>query len=89
MGHSLFNRFFFFFPFHYCAQERVAKDLVELRNKSVFAFFMFNSLFVLIVFLLQLNKDKIHIDWPFGIKTNITFIEETSEVWIRNIYYLL
>lgn len=41
---------------------------------------MFNSLFVLIVFLLQLNKDKIHIDWPLGIKTNITYIEETSEV---------
>lgn len=61
-------------------QARVAQDLLELRNKSVFAFFMFNSLFVLIVFLLQLNKDKLHIEWPFGIKTNITFIEETSEV---------
>lgn len=61
-------------------QDRVAQDLLDLRNKSVFAFFMFNSLFVLIVFLLQLNKDKLHIEWPFGIKTNITYIEETSEV---------
>lgn len=61
-------------------QERVAKDLIELRNKSVFAFFMFNALFVLIVFLMQLNKEKIHINWPFGIRTNITFNEETGEV---------
>lgn len=61
-------------------QARIAADLIELRNKSVFAFFMFNALFVLVVFLLQLNKDQIHIDWPLGIRTNITYIEETSEV---------
>lgn len=41
---------------------------------------MFNALFVLIVFLLQLNKDQLHVDWPLGVKTNITYIEETSEV---------
>lgn len=41
---------------------------------------MFNALFVLIVFLLQLNKDKLHILWPLGARVNITFIEETSEV---------
>lgn len=68
----------FFFP--YPRQARIASDLIELRNKSVFAFFMFNALFVLIVFLLQLNKDQLHVIWPFGVKTNITFIEETSEV---------
>jgi len=61
-------------------QARIAKDLVELRNKSVFAFFMFNALFILIVFLLQLNKDNLHVDWPFGVKTNITHNEETGEV---------
>lgn len=61
-------------------QERIAADLKELRNKSVFAFFMFNALFVLIVFLLQLNKDKIHVNWPLGIKTNITYDEITQEV---------
>lgn len=42
---------------------------------------MANALFVLIVFLLQLNKDKLHIVWPLGVKTNITYIEETSEVY--------
>lgn len=57
--------------------------MIELRNKSVFAFFMFNALFVLIVFLMQLNKDKIHINWPFGVHTNITFNEETAEVGIQ------
>ena len=41
---------------------------------------MFNALFVLIVFLLQLNKDQLHVVWPLGVKTNITYVEETSEV---------
>ncbi|KAL6424092.1 hypothetical protein ACFW04_009762 [Cataglyphis niger] len=59
---------------------RIAADLIELRNKSVFAFLMFNALFVLIVFLLQLNKDQLHVIWPLGVKTNITYVEETSEV---------
>jgi len=61
-------------------QARIAADLIELRNKSVFAFLMFNALFVLIVFLLQLNKDQLHVIWPLGVKTNITYVEETSEV---------
>jgi len=61
-------------------QARIAGDLIELRNKSVFAFLMFNALFVLIVFLLQLNKDQLHVVWPLGVKTNITYVEETSEV---------
>ena len=61
-------------------QARIASDLIELRNKSVFFFIMFNALFILIVFLLQLNKGALHVDWPLGVKTNITYIEETSEV---------
>ncbi|BES88625.1 chitin synthase [Nesidiocoris tenuis] len=70
-------------------EARIAADLKELRNKSVFAFFMMNALFVLIVFLLQLNKDSIHVQWPFGVKTNITYIEETSEVLISKEYLQL
>lgn len=61
-------------------QARIAADLKELRNSSVFAFFMINALFVLIVFLLQLNKDNIHVKWPLGVKTNITYDETTQEV---------
>ncbi|NP_001034491.1 chitin synthase 1 [Tribolium castaneum] len=68
---------------------RIAKELIELRNKSVFAFFMFNALFVLVVFLLQLNKDQIHVKWPLGVRTNITYIEETSEVHISKEYLQL
>lgn len=51
-----------------------------MRDSSVFAFFMINALFVLIVFLLQLNKDNIHVKWPFGVRTNITYDESTQEV---------
>ncbi|XP_050306093.1 chitin synthase chs-2 isoform X2 [Anthonomus grandis grandis] len=52
---------------------RIASDLKELRDQSVFAFFMLNALFVLIVFLLTLKKDYLHIKWPFGVKANITY----------------
>lgn len=62
------------------SQARIASDLKELRNSSVFAFFMVNALFVLIVFLLQLNKDNLHVKWPLGVKTNITYDETTQEV---------
>ena len=47
---------------------------------------MFNALFILIVFLLQLNKGALHVDWPLGVKTNITYIEETSEVCCVRFY---
>lgn len=47
----------------------------ELRDMAVFYFAMFNALFVLIVFMLTLNKDILHINWPFGVKLNITFNE--------------
>nr|AKR54211.1 chitin synthase 1 variant b [Helicoverpa armigera] len=70
-------------------QARIAADLLELRNKSVFAFVMFNALFILIVFLLQLSKDQLHVIWPLGIKTNITYIEETGEVLISEEYLQL
>jgi chitin synthase len=45
---------------------------------SIFYFAMFNALFVLIVFMLTLNKDTLHIDWPFGIKENITITEDNQ-----------
>ena len=67
-------------------QARVAEDLKELRNRMVFAFFMLNALFILVVFLLQLNKDILHVDWPFGVKENITFVPETNEIKIEKEY---
>ncbi|XP_014204049.1 uncharacterized protein LOC106636227 [Copidosoma floridanum] len=68
---------------------RIAKDLKDLRDQSVFGFFMLNALFVLIVFLLQLNKDQLHVRWPFGIKTNITYDEASQEVQITKEYLQL
>ncbi|KAK8746557.1 hypothetical protein OTU49_017078, partial [Cherax quadricarinatus] len=70
-------------------QKQAEIELKELRNKSFFGFFMLNALFVLIVFLLQLNKDELHIDWPLGIKENITVIPETQEVLISQEYLQL
>lgn len=67
---------FFLFSLINDQQARIAGDLIELRNKSVYAFFMFNTLFVLIVFLLQLNKDQLHVVWPLGVKENITMKED-------------
>ncbi|GAB6026597.1 hypothetical protein CHUAL_013009 [Chamberlinius hualienensis] len=67
-------------------QTRITIDLKELRNKAVFAFFMFNALFILIVFLLQLNKDNLYINWPLGAKTNITWNDETKTITIVKEY---
>ena len=57
-------------------QDAIAAGLKELRNKMVFFFSVFNALFVLIVFMLTLHKDTLHIDWPFGVKENITYTED-------------
>jgi len=48
------------------------KKLKELRDLAVVAFFMVNALFVLIIFLLQLNSDILHIEWPLGVKEGPT-----------------
>ena len=61
-------------------QARIANDLKELRNKSVFMYFIFNALFILIVFLLQLNKYHLHVDWPLGVKLNVTIINGQPKV---------
>ena len=61
-------------------QKKIENQLKELRNIAVFSFTMMNAIFVIIVFLLQLNKDKIHINWPLGVKSNITYDPDTREV---------
>ncbi|XP_017770728.1 PREDICTED: uncharacterized protein LOC108558345 [Nicrophorus vespilloides] len=68
---------------------RIASDLKDLRDQSVFAFFMVNAIFVLIVFLLTLKKDYLHIKWPFGVKTNITYDDSSQEVHISKEYLQL
>merc|ERR1712223_29975 len=61
-------------------QALITQGLKELRDKAVFFFAMFNALFVLIVFMLTLNKDILHIDWPFGVKENITITEDEQVI---------
>merc|ERR1712142_5103 len=67
-------------------QAEITKGLKELRDSVVFAFAMGNAVFVIIVFLLTLNKDKIYLEWPFGIRENITINEESFEVLITKEY---
>ncbi|KAF4523723.1 hypothetical protein B566_EDAN011587 [Ephemera danica] len=47
-------------------EKRVASELKELRDKSVFSFFLLNAVFVLTLFLLQSNRDItfLNITWP-------------------------
>ena len=67
-------------------QAKIAADLIDLRNRVVFGFLMVNALFILVVFLLQLNKDILHVEWPFGVRENITFIPETNEIRVEKFY---
>uniref|UniRef100_A0A915I1B1 Uncharacterized protein n=1 Tax=Romanomermis culicivorax TaxID=13658 RepID=A0A915I1B1_ROMCU len=60
-------------------KSRLNLELKRLRNRSCFAFFMLNGLFILIVLLLQLKKDCLHIEWPVGPKVNRTFKPCTAE----------
>lgn len=64
-------------------QDKVVSELKELRNKVVFAFLMINSLFVLAVFLLQVNKKNLHLKWPLGIKYSITYMVSSRQVRIQ------
>ena len=65
-------------------ERKIKQELKDLRDISVFAFFMLNALFVLVIFLLQLSRDEIHLNWPFSVKSNITFDSNKNEV--RTVY---
>ncbi len=66
------NLNYFFDP----TQARITAGLKELRNKSVFFFSVFNALFVLIIFMLTLHKDTLYINWPLGVRENITYTDD-------------
>ncbi|EYC16675.1 hypothetical protein Y032_0033g2779 [Ancylostoma ceylanicum] len=67
-------------------QERVRAALVELRNKVVSTFFMVNVVFIIIILVLQLQKDCLHIEWPIGPKYNHTVRpchgDTKEEIWV-------
>lgn len=55
----------------------------------VFAFLMANALFILVVFLLQLNKEQLHFDWPFHAKNEIFYDNDELEITIKRTYLKL
>lgn len=60
-------------------KERISNELLDLRNKAVFAFAFINIIFILFVFMLQLHKDIFGIDIPVGIAGyNRTYNEEEN-----------
>ncbi|XP_023222883.1 uncharacterized protein LOC111624303 isoform X2 [Centruroides sculpturatus] len=64
-------------------EEKVTSELNELRNKVVFTFLMMNSIFILVVFLLQVNKKDLHLKWPIGMKYTITYVVSSRQVRIQ------
>lgn len=67
-------------------KEVMQDQLKALRDISVFAFTMGNALFVLVVFLLQLNKQYLHVRWPLNVKNNIIYDQNSFEILIQREY---
>ena len=61
-------------------EKKNAQDLITLRNKSVFSVFMLNALFVLVVFMLQTEKDMIGIEWPLEKSIKYAIFYEDNEM---------
>ncbi|CAD6197537.1 unnamed protein product [Caenorhabditis auriculariae] len=65
--------------------ERIRAGLLELRNRVTAGFFMLNIVFIIVVLVLQLQKDCLHIEWPLGPKFNHTVRlcngDSKEEVW--------
>ncbi|GMR34335.1 hypothetical protein PMAYCL1PPCAC_04530, partial [Pristionchus mayeri] len=47
-------------------KETLKAGLADLRNRTVAGFFMLNIVFIIVVLVLQLQKDCLHIEWPIG-----------------------
>nr|Q8T5G8.1 RecName: Full=Chitin synthase; AltName: Full=Chitin-UDP acetyl-glucosaminyl transferase [Meloidogyne artiellia]AAG40111.1 chitin synthase [Meloidogyne artiellia] len=56
-------------------QARIQRGLNELRNTCCSAFFMVNIVFIIVVLVLQLQKDCLHIEWPLGPLVNQTRVQ--------------
>uniref|UniRef100_A0AAF5PX20 chitin synthase n=1 Tax=Wuchereria bancrofti TaxID=6293 RepID=A0AAF5PX20_WUCBA len=61
-------------------QKNIRDGLMLLRNKVCSGFFMVNIVFIIIVLLLQLQKDCIHIEWPLGPRYNHTIIPCNTDI---------
>ncbi|KMQ91842.1 chitin synthase [Lasius niger] len=73
------------------SQNKITEELMNCRDAYLLKFFMINALFVLIVFLMQLNKNILHLQWPLGMKYNITYngIDDSKEVHMTKEYLRL
>ncbi|EFN87468.1 hypothetical protein EAI_04426 [Harpegnathos saltator] len=71
------------------SQKKIAQELMNCRNAYLLRFFMLNALFVLIVFLMQLNKEILHLQWPLSMKYNVTYDEKRNEVHVTKQYLRL
>ena len=47
-------------------EEKDAAALKELRNRISVAFLLLNTIFVVVIFVMQLNMDVLYIPWPCG-----------------------
>uniref|UniRef100_A0A9J2PUZ6 chitin synthase n=2 Tax=Ascaris TaxID=6251 RepID=A0A9J2PUZ6_ASCLU len=67
-------------------QQRIQIGLTELRNKVCSGFFMVNVVFIIIVLVLQMQKDCLHIEWPLGPKFNHSITpcnsDSHEEIWV-------
>nr|ALM23646.1 chitin synthetase 2 [Leptinotarsa decemlineata]AMN92726.1 chitin synthase 2 [Leptinotarsa decemlineata] len=70
-------------------KDEVAKNLKDLRDKMVVTFFMLNCIFVLVIFLLNMQQDTIHLDWPINAKVNFTYNNDRNEIIINKTYLQL
>ncbi|XP_011253680.2 chitin synthase chs-2 [Camponotus floridanus] len=61
------------------SENKIAQELINCRDAYLSKFFMINALFVLIVFLMQLNKSILYLQWPLAMKYNITFVAKGDE----------
>lgn len=67
----------------------VAAALINLRDMVIMAFIMINAIFVLVIFLLQINKEMLHIKWPVQAKNTIFYDGDTHEIRIDREYLQL
>jgi chitin synthase len=67
---------------------RLEQGLKDLRNKMVFFFYVCNALFVLIIFMLTLHKDTLYVNWPLGVRENITITEDEQIIVTKDYLHL-
>ncbi|CAB3250071.1 unnamed protein product [Arctia plantaginis] len=68
---------------------RIKTDLKNLRDTTVFSFVMLNALFVMVIFLLQMNQDQLHFRWPFGQDVSLSFDNNANLITINQEYLTL